>query len=314
MSQAVTNRIAVMHLIRLVLVATTIVVFPTHLFAQAELTSTPTSIDFGNQQINVESDPITLTLANIGAESATGIICDVADRPGGNDPEMFTAETCPASLASGYYFTANVTFTPTSVGSQAAQLIVAYHDGSTETTTRVSLDGHGIDCDSDGDGITDSTDPACWGGNPAPAPCTGGDATGCLDNCPAVSNPIQDDFDGDGEGDACELPPLVFQDSFEALPICPAAGSPCALTDTCCTSGCSNLQADPLNCGSCGNVCGGNSQCDSGICIYACEPTCTDGFQPGCCSTGCTDLFSDALNCGACDIVCPSNLCLGGCI
>ena len=107
---------------------------------------------------------------------------------------------------------------------------------------------------------------------------------------------------------------LIFADSFEALPICPAAGSPCALTDTCCNSGCNDLQTDPLNCGSCGNECGTESHCESGICIYACEPICTDGTEPGCCSAGCTDLYIDAYNCGACDVVCPSGLCLGGCL
>ena len=106
----------------------------------------------------------------------------------------------------------------------------------------------------------------------------------------------------------------IFANGFEAALICPAAGSPCAFTDTCCASGCSNLQTDPLNCGSCGNQCGGDSHCDSGICIYTCEPTCTDGTLPGCCSTGCTDLFLDPFNCGACDVVCPSGLCLGGCL
>ena len=149
MSQAVSKRIAVILSVRLVLVATALVFFPTHLFAQAVLTSSLSSIDFGNQQINVESDPITLTLANIGNDPGTGINCAVADRPGGDDPEMFTAATCPASLAAGAFFAVNVTFTPTSVGSKGAQLIVAYHDGSSLTDTSISLDGTGVELSSD---------------------------------------------------------------------------------------------------------------------------------------------------------------------
>jgi hypothetical protein len=60
--------------------------------------------------------------------------------------------------------------------------------------------------DEDCDGFTNSRDPDC-----IPA-CQGqqhldGDADGvptCADNCPATPNRLQDDFDGDATGDACE--------------------------------------------------------------------------------------------------------------
>lgn len=47
-----------------------------------------------------------------------------------------------------------------------------------------------------------------------------------------------------------------------------------------CQSGCANLQTDPNNCGTCGNVCSGaNSQCQNGVCsTSACDGAVCGGF------------------------------------
>jgi hypothetical protein len=134
--RAVTSLVTVMGLMMLC---------STEACAQAILALNPTSVDFGSQRVNIQSDPTALSVSNIGDGSATEISCAVALRPGFNDPEMFTATTCPASLATGGSFTINVTFTPTSVGLKGAQLIVAYHNGLEVTDTKISLDGTGFD-------------------------------------------------------------------------------------------------------------------------------------------------------------------------
>ncbi|MEZ4311933.1 MAG: DNRLRE domain-containing protein [Polyangiaceae bacterium] len=59
--------------------------------------------------------------------------------------------------------------------------------------------------DSDGDGLSDCTDPC-----PADPTNDDGDGDGvcaAADNCPTTANPGQEDADGDGVGDACDAPP-----------------------------------------------------------------------------------------------------------
>jgi len=55
--------------------------------------------------------------------------------------------------------------------------------------------------DSDGDGVPDDGDGSGIAGD---SPCTGGEFEGCDDNCIDISNPGQEDYDGDSIGDACD--------------------------------------------------------------------------------------------------------------
>jgi hypothetical protein len=88
------------------------------------------------------------------------------------------------------------------------------------------------DVDNDGDTLTDGADPTCDG--------DGDGVADVVDNCPADYNPGQEDADGDGQGDVCDL-----DDDNDGVPdasdLCPGT----AAADPVDANGCSDAQVDP---------------------------------------------------------------------
>ncbi len=121
---------------------------PSQARAQAVLTPNPLGVDFGNQRVGVESDPLTFTISNIGDAAATDIMCSVANRPPFNDaadPASFSISGCPTSLAAFASFEIDVTFTPHNAVAIGARFEIVYDSGTGSGSDYVDLDGSGID-------------------------------------------------------------------------------------------------------------------------------------------------------------------------
>lgn len=76
----------------------------------------------------------------------------------------------------------------------------------------------------------------------------------------------------------------------------------CASDRMKCSTTCTDLRSDPLNCGVCGNECGKGESCTNGRCMASCSPAKTS------CQDGCFDLMSDKDHCGSCLNDCPRGL------
>ena len=91
-------------------------------------------------------------------------------------------------------------------------------------------------------------------------------------------------------------------------------GGSCGTGLSVCSGLCTNLQADPGNCGSCGNVCpvpaNGSAVCASGQCSQVCQSNLL-AARMLVCNNQCIDVNFSLTNCGACGNVCPvaSNPC-----
>jgi hypothetical protein len=109
-----------------------------NLLLQIPVSLTPSSIDFGVENVGTKSSPQTAALTNEGSSNLniTGIGIN------GNDPQDFSQTNhCPSGLPPGKSCKIQVTFTPTTTGSRNASLYVKYEGiGSPQT---VALSGTG---------------------------------------------------------------------------------------------------------------------------------------------------------------------------
>src|SRR5207248_1952863 len=99
----------------------------------------PTSLSFGNQNINTTSAAQTVTLTNSGGGSLT--ISSIAVT-GTNAGDFAQTNNCPSTLAAGASCTISVTFTPTASGTRSASVSIT--DNAAGSPQSVSLSGSGV--------------------------------------------------------------------------------------------------------------------------------------------------------------------------
>jgi Cep192 domain 4 len=99
----------------------------------------PTSLSFGNHQVNTTSAAQTVTLTNSGNAALTikGI-----GLSGPNSGDFHQQHTCSSTLAAGASCTISVTFTPTAEGNRSASLSIA--DNASGSPQSVALSGTGV--------------------------------------------------------------------------------------------------------------------------------------------------------------------------
>ena len=99
----------------------------------------PTSLSFGNHQVNTTSSAHTVTLKNSGNSSLTikGI-----GLSGPNSGDFHQQHTCSSTLEAGASCTISVTFTPTAEGNRSASLSIA--DNASGSPQSVALSGTGV--------------------------------------------------------------------------------------------------------------------------------------------------------------------------
>lgn len=175
-------------------------------------------------------------------------------------------------------------------------------------------------------------------------PCTRLDEVCCRGSCVVATTDENcgSDCSRCSEGQRCCFAP-TFDSAFNCVDLgtrehCLACNDSCLLSETCCPTGCANLDTDRENCGMCGKTCRprencefgdcvcipGTSRCGPGECCSATERCCRDADGVGrdccppsleCCSDGiCRDLGTQ-LDCSACFDACAANerCCQGAC-
>jgi phospholipase C len=100
-----------------------------------DITFTPPSLNFGNQQVGTSSQPAPISVKNVAHIAVTvGEVSTTGD--------YSQTSTCPGTLPSGGTCTINVTFSPTKLGARPGSVIVDDSDNTAPQT--IGLTGNGI--------------------------------------------------------------------------------------------------------------------------------------------------------------------------
>ena len=98
---------------------------------------TPSTVNFGNQALEITSSPQSVILANSQTTTLTGIIVSII---GANASDFAQTNNCGTQLTANSSCTVNLTFTPTGVGTRTGTLTVTDSTG----TQSSSLSGTGV--------------------------------------------------------------------------------------------------------------------------------------------------------------------------
>ena len=102
----------------------------------------PTSLSFGNHQVNTTSSAHTVTLTNSGNAALTIHGIGLSGPNSGDFHQQNTCLSSSSTLAAGASCTISVTFTPTAEGNRSASLSIA--DNASGSPQSVALSGTGV--------------------------------------------------------------------------------------------------------------------------------------------------------------------------
>ncbi len=104
--------------------------------AQANVTASPSNVNFGNQAVGTTSAPIAVKLSNNGKHRAT-----ISSASLSGAQFFYSGPSLPITLNSGGSLTVSVTFSPVAAQSYACTLVFTRGNGS---TIMVALSGNGV--------------------------------------------------------------------------------------------------------------------------------------------------------------------------
>ncbi len=104
-----------------------------------QISFNPTSLSFGNQQVNSASAPLPLVISNPGSSTLT--ILSITTSGSNSGDFAFGQQTFPLNIAAGATATINVVFTPQGTGLRTANLVTS--DNASGNLHTVALSGTG---------------------------------------------------------------------------------------------------------------------------------------------------------------------------